>query len=382
MDIKSVFLDGELEKEVYMEQPPDFEDPNMVDFVYFLFKVLYELKQAPKTWYLKGTPNLCIWYLKGIGFDLVGYTDSDFAGCKIDQKRTSRSRQFLEEDWFHGIARSSTQYPHQLLKRIKLQTSSQHLLMNPLSLSCTALTANMQLNINFLRFVQYNSHVANKEDNIGIESTVGNELIRLSEYDLNEHLGLPRDNFVEPPTDAELLTFVQEIHATLENGQISSKFYKSALPKEWNLFFTIILYSLGPKEGGWVLGEGDVVTAAESTSPTSPGQTILDASVDRGLDITVSRQPISDELDKDGDSQNPIASLVTSLRMAPMISPTAQEQDEKISWKLDIATEKMKITQRTTLKMAKIYGQRLDTIERKLESELTHTMIKKDNQTD
>ena len=45
--------------------------------------------------YLKGTPNLSIWYPKGTGFDLVGYTNSDFAGCRIDRKSTSGTCQFL-----------------------------------------------------------------------------------------------------------------------------------------------------------------------------------------------------------------------------------------------------------------------------------------------
>ena len=45
--------------------------------------------------YLKGTPNLGIWYPKDTGFNLVGYTISGFAGCKIDMKSTSRSCQFL-----------------------------------------------------------------------------------------------------------------------------------------------------------------------------------------------------------------------------------------------------------------------------------------------
>ncbi|KAJ9545329.1 hypothetical protein OSB04_025036 [Centaurea solstitialis] len=39
--------------------------------------------------YLKGTPNLGLWYSKDSGFDLTAYSDSDFAGCKIDRKSTT-----------------------------------------------------------------------------------------------------------------------------------------------------------------------------------------------------------------------------------------------------------------------------------------------------
>ena len=45
--------------------------------------------------YLKGTPTLGIWYPKDTSFDLVSYTNSDFAGCMIDRKSTSGSYQFL-----------------------------------------------------------------------------------------------------------------------------------------------------------------------------------------------------------------------------------------------------------------------------------------------
>ena len=45
--------------------------------------------------YLKGTPNLGLWYPKGTGFEAVGYTDADFAGCRVDRKSTSGSCQFL-----------------------------------------------------------------------------------------------------------------------------------------------------------------------------------------------------------------------------------------------------------------------------------------------
>ncbi|KAI3735591.1 hypothetical protein L6452_15098 [Arctium lappa] len=45
--------------------------------------------------YLKGTPNLGLWYPKDSGFDLTGYSDSDFAGCKLDRKSTTGGCQLL-----------------------------------------------------------------------------------------------------------------------------------------------------------------------------------------------------------------------------------------------------------------------------------------------
>jgi hypothetical protein len=45
--------------------------------------------------YLVATPCFRIWYSKGSTFDLIGYSDSDYAGCKVDRKSISGTCQFL-----------------------------------------------------------------------------------------------------------------------------------------------------------------------------------------------------------------------------------------------------------------------------------------------
>ena len=58
--------------------------------------------------YLKGTPNLGIWYPKEAGFNLIGYTYSDYAGSVVDRKSTSGSCQFLGSRL--GTARNNKQF--------------------------------------------------------------------------------------------------------------------------------------------------------------------------------------------------------------------------------------------------------------------------------
>ncbi|CAL9026180.1 unnamed protein product [Prunus brigantina] len=63
LDVKNAFLHGDLEEEVFMRQPPGFEDSAHPEFVCQLKKSLYGLKQAPRAWNAKFTG-----YLPAIGF--------------------------------------------------------------------------------------------------------------------------------------------------------------------------------------------------------------------------------------------------------------------------------------------------------------------------
>ena len=50
--------------------------------------------------YWKHTQNVGLWYPKGAKFELVGYSDSDYAGCKIERKSTSGTCQLLGRSLF------------------------------------------------------------------------------------------------------------------------------------------------------------------------------------------------------------------------------------------------------------------------------------------
>ncbi|GKA06731.1 ribonuclease H-like domain-containing protein [Tanacetum coccineum] len=155
MDVKSAFLYGIIEEEVYVCQPPGFEDLQFLDKVYKVEKALYGLHQAPRAWrmvkdeeagdvdvhlyrsmigslmyltasrpdimfavcacarfqvtpktlhlhavkrifrYMKGQPKLGLWYPIDSLFDIEAFFDSDYAGASLDRKSTIGGCQFL-----------------------------------------------------------------------------------------------------------------------------------------------------------------------------------------------------------------------------------------------------------------------------------------------
>jgi hypothetical protein len=63
LDVKTTFLHGDLDEEIYMEQSQGFASPGREPLVCRLKKSLYGLKQAPKQWYKKFDD-----FVRSIGF--------------------------------------------------------------------------------------------------------------------------------------------------------------------------------------------------------------------------------------------------------------------------------------------------------------------------
>ncbi|KAL0349272.1 UNVERIFIED_CONTAM: Retrovirus-related Pol polyprotein from transposon TNT 1-94 [Sesamum angustifolium] len=98
MDVKTALLHGDLEENIYIQQPDGFVDKSKPDYVCLLEKSLYMSNAGPPYWealkwllrYLKGSANLGIIFSKcAKGVDLTGYVDSNYANDRDSRRSTT-----------------------------------------------------------------------------------------------------------------------------------------------------------------------------------------------------------------------------------------------------------------------------------------------------
>jgi hypothetical protein len=166
MDIKSAFLNGELEEEVYIEQPEGFQLSENTDYVCKLKKALYGLKQAPRAWYSrldkylqqagfrKGSADINLYIKVSQGNillievyvdDIIFGSDDDMLSQKFAKDMQSEFEMSLlgELSFFLGlqirqrnqrIFISQTKYIREMLKRFGMEDCNP--VITPMQTSC------------------------------------------------------------------------------------------------------------------------------------------------------------------------------------------------------------------------------------------------------
>ena len=132
MDVKSAFLNGELEEEVYVSQPPGFEDPEFPEYVYFLLKALYGLKQAPRAWYdtlsqflldnhfSRGTVDKTLFYRNVNGaFILVQIYVDDIIFGSTDEKLCKKFANLMKSQYEMSMMGELTYFLGLQVKQVK-----------------------------------------------------------------------------------------------------------------------------------------------------------------------------------------------------------------------------------------------------------------------
>ena len=76
MDVKNVFLNGELLEEVYIKLPPDYSHPPWFPYrVFQLRRALYGLKQTLRAWFVKFSYTISQHGFSGNSFDTALFLD-------------------------------------------------------------------------------------------------------------------------------------------------------------------------------------------------------------------------------------------------------------------------------------------------------------------
>jgi hypothetical protein len=132
MDVKSAFLNGVIQEEVYVSQPPGFESLKYQDRVYKLSKALYGLEQAPRAWYARfktflieheyviGSVDKTFFTLNhGTDFLLVQIYVDDIIFCGSSHTLMSRFQEMMESEFQMSIMRELTFFLGIQVKQIK-----------------------------------------------------------------------------------------------------------------------------------------------------------------------------------------------------------------------------------------------------------------------
>nr|GEV68524.1 copia protein [Tanacetum cinerariifolium] len=252
MDVKSAFRYGTIKEEVYVCQPPGFEDPDYPDKVYKVVKALYGLHQAPRACQDKyvaeflrkfgltdgksaGTPiDTKKPLLKDPdGEDVDVHTYSNYAGASLDRKSTIRGYQFL------GCRLISWQCKKQTV----VATSSTKAEYVAAASYCAQYVLMVNPTIYVSCIKQFWSSVSLKKTNdvVRLQALIDRRKVIITEDTVRQALRLDNADSVDCLTNEEI--FAQLVRMGYEKPSTKLTFYKAFFLAQWNLVRNVDRFS-------------------------------------------------------------------------------------------------------------------------------------------
>nr|GEW40913.1 hypothetical protein [Tanacetum cinerariifolium] len=273
MDVKSAFLYGTIKEEVYVCQPLRFKDPGYPDKVYKVVKALYELYQDLRACqdkyvaeilrkfgftdvklastpietekpllkdpdgenvdvhiyivkrifrYLKGKPHLGLWYPRDSPFNLVAYSDSDYAGASLDRKST--------------IGDTSEGFD-QIVDFLNGHTIKYALMVNPtIYVSC-------------IKQFWATATIKKVNDDVQLRALIDGKKVVVSEAIIRRDLHLDDADGVECLSNAEIFEGLARMG--YEKPPTKLTFYKAFFSAQWKFLIHTLVQCLSAKRTVW-----------------------------------------------------------------------------------------------------------------------------------
>ncbi|GJU47031.1 ribonuclease H-like domain-containing protein [Tanacetum coccineum] len=246
MDVKSDFLYGQIEEEVYVCQPPGFEDPdhpNKVNKIYDRILSLYSLLQHPR-------PDIKVCSIDDVLKDFGILKDSPWDDLLQCKKLTVVH--FYNLGWNTWLLQVAVDHVLGYKQLGTMGSAGFHQIIDFLNRShiCYALTKKPEVCVSFIKQF-WRSAEASTDDNgeVKINATIDGHSLSITEGSLRRHLKLADQNGITSIPNSEIFEQLALMGYHSDSDKLT--FQKGAFSPQWRFLIHCILHCLSPKKTVW-----------------------------------------------------------------------------------------------------------------------------------